>query len=126
MQIEALKIFCDVARLRSFSRAAAENRVTQSTASQTVHHLEEHLGVTLIERSPRPLRLTTEGTAFFSGCREIVERYQDLELVVKRRGLEADAEVRVAAIYSFRSLPTCIRRRACTSSISTPIGCVSG
>ena len=56
MQIEALKIFCDVARLRSFSQGATANHVTQSTASQTVHHLERHLGVTLIERSQRPLR----------------------------------------------------------------------
>ena len=48
MQIEALKIFCDVVRLASFSRGAAENGVSQSTASQAVQNLEERLGVKLI------------------------------------------------------------------------------
>jgi len=100
MQVEALKIFCDVARLRSFSRGAEENHVTQSTASQTVHHLEEHLGVTLIERSQRPLRLTTEGQTFYDGCREIIHRYFSLERTVRAIPTDANAVVRVAAIYS--------------------------
>ena len=100
MQVEALKIFCDVARLRSFSRGAAENQVTQSTASQTVHHLEEHLGVQLIERAQRPLRLTTEGKTFYEGCREIVHRYFDLEQSMRQLHRAANTQVRIAAIYS--------------------------
>ncbi len=47
MQMESLKLYCDVVRLRSFSKCAAENGVTQSTASQTVAGLEARLGVTL-------------------------------------------------------------------------------
>jgi len=100
MQVEALKIFSDVARLRSFSRGAAENHVTQSTASQTVHQLEKHLGVTLIERAHRPLRLTAEGKLFFEGCRDVLNRYYDVEEAVRRRQSRGNAVVRVAAIYS--------------------------
>ena len=58
MQFESLKIFCDVVRTASFSRGAAENGISQSSASQAVHHLEERLGVKLIDRSKRPLVLT--------------------------------------------------------------------
>ncbi len=100
MQLEALKIFCDVVRQRSFSRGAMENDVTQSTASQTVHSLEEHLGVTLIERAHRPLRLTAEGKTFYEGCREVVQRYADLEQSVRGVHQAGDSVVRVAAIYS--------------------------
>ena len=100
MQLEALKIFCDVARLHSFSRGAEENGVTQSTASQTIHQIEKTLGVTLIERSCRPLRLTAEGKLFYDGCREIVHRYADLQNSIRTVHGQANAVVRVAAIYS--------------------------
>lgn len=100
MQLETLKIFCDVARLRSFSRGAAENGVTQSTASQAVQQLEDHFGVQLIERSCRPLELTSRGRAIYERCREIVERYLELEQEFRRDATEWSRCVRVAAIYS--------------------------
>jgi DNA-binding transcriptional LysR family regulator len=100
MQIESLKIFCDVARLRSFSRGAEANNVLQSTASQAVLQLEERLGVALIDRSCRPWRLTREGEVFFEGSREVVARYFALEAQVKNIHGEIDSVVRVAAIYS--------------------------
>jgi len=55
MQMKALKIFCNVVDRRSFSRAANDNGISQSSASQVVHHLEERLGVQLLDRSKRPL-----------------------------------------------------------------------
>jgi DNA-binding transcriptional LysR family regulator len=100
MQIEALKIFCDVARLRSFSRSAEENNVTQSTASQTVQNLEERLGVPLVDRSQRPWELTLQGRFFYEGCRDLLDRYSALEREVKALRDGAGPEVRVAAIYS--------------------------
>lgn len=100
MQLETLKIFCDVARLRSFSRGAAENGVTQSTASQAVQHLEEHFGAQLIERSCRPLELTPQGREIYERCREIVERYLELEHEFRRGAASWSRQVRVAAIYS--------------------------
>ena len=56
MQIDTLKVYCDVVRLRSFSRGAEANNVLQATASLTVQRLEKHLGVNLIDRSCRPWR----------------------------------------------------------------------
>ncbi|MFO0863151.1 MAG: LysR family transcriptional regulator [Gemmataceae bacterium] len=43
MQLGSLKVFCDVARHRSFSLAAAANDITQSAASQIVSQLEKHM-----------------------------------------------------------------------------------
>jgi DNA-binding transcriptional LysR family regulator len=100
MQIESLRIFCDVVRLGSFSRGAEANGVLQSAASQAVHHLEERLGVALIDRSRRPWQLTVEGRLFYEGCRDVLARYCDLEVKVCRRHADTDAVVRVAAIYS--------------------------
>jgi DNA-binding transcriptional LysR family regulator len=102
MQLESLKIFCDVVRWASFSRGASENGISQSSASQAVHQLEVRLGVKLIDRSKRPLVLTPQGRMYYEGCKELVDRYLELEQRV--RGLDDEATVvgtvGVAAIYS--------------------------
>ena len=102
MQFESLKIFCDVVRTASFSRGAVENGISQSSASQAVQHLEERLGLKLIDRSKRPLVLTQAGKVYYDGCRDLVERYQELENRVQALDdLDAVAgTVGVAAIYS--------------------------
>lgn len=102
MQFEALKIFCDVVRRSSFSRGAAENGISQSTASQAVHNLEERLGVKLIDRSKRPLVPTPQGQLYYEGCRELVERYHEVERRVRALGRadQIEGKVRIAAIYS--------------------------
>jgi DNA-binding transcriptional LysR family regulator len=102
MQLEALKIFCDVVRWASFSRGAAENGISQSSASQAVHQLEVRLGVKLLDRSKRPLVLTPHGKVYYEGCKDLVGRYLEIENRVK--ALEDDhnvvGTVRVASIYS--------------------------
>jgi DNA-binding transcriptional LysR family regulator len=102
MQFEALQVFCDVARCRSFSRAAAVQKppLTQSAASQIVHQLEKRLGVQLIDRSTRPLQLTELGQVFYQGCKTLVEQYLDLEASVQRALTQLRTTVQVAAIYS--------------------------
>jgi DNA-binding transcriptional LysR family regulator len=102
MQLESLKIFCDVVRWASFSRGATENGISQSSASQAVHQLELRLGVKLIDRSKRPLVATTPGKVYYEGCKDLVGRYLEVENRVKA---VEDAEnvvgtVNVASIYS--------------------------
>ncbi len=100
MNLKALKIFCDIVSRRSFSRAAEENGISQSHASQVVGQLEAHLGVRLIDRSKRPLAPTKEGEVFFAGCRRLVAQYDALEDEVRTLHDEVAGRVRVAAIYS--------------------------
>jgi DNA-binding transcriptional LysR family regulator len=100
MQIKSLKIFCDVVARRSFSRAADENGISQSGASQVVHQLEHRLGLKLIDRSKRPFVLTPEGEAYYEGCRRLVQRYYALEEEVRTPQKEVAGKVSVASIYS--------------------------
>lgn len=93
-------MFCDVARLRSFSQAATLNGITQSAASQIVHMLEIRMGGALIDRSTRPLHLTPLGQAYFSGCRKLVDEYLELEGRLREDRATLSATVVVAAIYS--------------------------
>ena len=102
MQLESLKIFCDVVRRASFSRGAKDNGISQSSASQVVHQLELRLGVKLIDRSKRPLVPTPQGQVYYDGCKDLMARYLEVENRVK--ALDGDRNlagvVRLAAIYS--------------------------
>ncbi|HYO25268.1 MAG TPA: LysR family transcriptional regulator [Lacipirellulaceae bacterium] len=100
MHTKSLKIFCDVVERRSFSRAADENGISQSSASQVVQAIEQRLGLQLLDRSTRPFGLTPEGERFYDGCRDLVRRFEQLEEEVRTLH---DAEARslvVASIYS--------------------------
>jgi DNA-binding transcriptional LysR family regulator len=100
MQFESLKVFCDVARNRSFSQAAQVNQVTQSAVSQMVAQLEKRMGVQLIDRSTRPLQLTTLGKQYYEGCKALLEQYSELEASLKSAQARVEGSVQVAAIYS--------------------------
>lgn len=100
MQMEALKVFCDLATLRNFSKAAAVNELSQPTVTRLVHQLEERLGGRLIDRSKRPLQLTELGQAYYAGCKRLLDQYVDLETSLRRSHNGLAVTVRVAAIYS--------------------------
>src|SRR5438045_9515384 len=100
MQLETIKVFCDLINLRSFSKAAEANELSQPTVSRLVHQLEERLGGQLIDRSKRPLQLTPLGQAYYAGCKRLLEQYIELEASLRRDHAGLALMVRVAAIYS--------------------------
>ncbi len=100
LRIEAMQLFCDVARYRSFTRIAREHRLTQPGVSWSVRQLEKRLGVSLIDRARRPWRLTPEGQVFYRGCSDLLDRYRRLEQAVRHADTGSASELRVAAIYS--------------------------
>jgi DNA-binding transcriptional LysR family regulator len=100
VNLDTLKLYCDVARLRSFSRGATASGVSQSAASQAIQQLEVELGAVLLDRSRRPLQPTEEGRGFFEACRTLLQGFEQAraELAASRQRVEGT--VRVAAIYS--------------------------
>src|SRR5262245_2214332 len=100
MHLGSLKVFCDVARQRSFSRAAQANDVTQSAVSQIVSQLERRMDAQLIDRSTRPLQLTALGQSFYEGCKALLAKYAELEASIRSACTEIAGKVEVAAIYS--------------------------
>ncbi len=98
--MQTLRLFCDVARCQSFSQAASLHGITQSAASQRIGQLEKRLGLTLIDRSVRPLVLTEAGELFREGCEDLLQRYDKLEQRVLGMREDPHGPVRVAAIYS--------------------------
>jgi DNA-binding transcriptional LysR family regulator len=101
MHLRNVEIFCDVVARRSFSRAAEAHHVSQPSASQAVHVLEERLGTRLIDRSKRPLELTVAGEIYYDGSRKLLDSFHRLEDRVRQvENNKVAGRLRVAAIYS--------------------------
>jgi DNA-binding transcriptional LysR family regulator len=64
MDLNEINVFVKVAQAGSFTRAARELGIPNSTASARVSALERRLGVTLLQRTTRKLRMTEEGEAY--------------------------------------------------------------
>jgi len=71
--LNALPSFEAAARHLSFSRAADELHVTHSAISRAVRNLEDHLGVQLMVRATRSVRLTPIGASFAAEIRDVLE-----------------------------------------------------
>jgi DNA-binding transcriptional LysR family regulator len=113
VQIETLKIFCDLVETGSFSQAAERNFVTQSAVSQQVRALEEKFKRRLLERvrGRRDIRLTEAGEAFYSASREVLRAYAELDERMRALTGTVSGTVRVATVYSvgLHELPPVVR-----------------
>lgn len=89
MNLRQLEIFLAVAESGSFSRAAEEVLLTQSTVSQHVAALESELGVRLFDRTGRGAELTDGGHLFRQHVRQVLAECADLRQSMARfRGME--------------------------------------
>ena len=100
MSISQFKVVLDIAETSSVSRAAELNGISQSAASQLVRQLEKKLGVDLLDRSTRPVKLTPAGNLYSAACRDIVRRYGEMESQLEALRKELSGTVRVVSIYS--------------------------
>ena len=112
MHMETLKIFCDLAELRSFSKTAEKHLLSQSAVSQQVAQLELTHKSQLLDRKKRPLELTVAGQLFYDACKDIVERYDQLRSELNVLQKSSASRVNVAAIFSIgmHTLPDYVKK----------------
>jgi DNA-binding transcriptional LysR family regulator len=75
LDIPTVQAFLLVAELQSFTRAAEALGTTQAAVSMKLQRLESVIGKRLVERSPRAVRLTADGTAFLQNARTLMEAH---------------------------------------------------
>ncbi len=112
MHIETLKIFCDLADLRSFSKTAEKHFLSQSAISQQLAQLEIVHKCQLIDRKKRPIELTTAGQLLYQAAKDIIERYEQLKSELTALKSSASTRINVAAIFSIgmHTLPDYVKR----------------
>jgi LysR family transcriptional regulator, transcriptional activator of the cysJI operon len=112
MQIESLKVFCDLAETESFTKAAQINNVTQSAVSQQISSLEKQFKSLLIERSKKKFRLTREGQVLYEYSKQIIQTHDSLHSKLQEIKDIISGTIRVATIYSIglHDLPPYIKK----------------
>lgn len=75
LDIPTVQAFLLVAELQSFTRAAEVLGTTQAAVSMKLQRLEAILGKRLVERSPRAVRLTADGSAFLNNARSLIDAH---------------------------------------------------
>ncbi len=100
MQIESLKVFCDLSETESFTKAAQINHVTQSAVSQQISSLERQFKSLLIERSKKKFRLTREGQVLYDYSKQIIQTYDALFSRLQEIKDIISGTIRLATIYS--------------------------
>jgi LysR family transcriptional regulator, benzoate and cis,cis-muconate-responsive activator of ben and cat genes len=77
MELRHLRYFVTVAKLLNFTKAAAKLHVAQPALSRQIRDLEDELGVQLLERNSRFVRLTVAGATFVHEARAVLDRAQE-------------------------------------------------
>lgn len=109
MELRQLRYFMAVAREQNFTRAAAALRIAQPPLSRQIRKLEEELGVELLERATRPVRLTEIGRLVLDQVALALERVDDITAIT--RNARASGTLRIGFVGSilYSRLPEVIR-----------------
>ncbi|MFI9778628.1 LysR family transcriptional regulator [Streptomyces sp. NPDC051956] len=73
MQLQQLRVFCEVATELSFTQAARNLHYAQSSVTAQIKNLEEAVGASLFDRSRRRLALTAAGVCLLPHAEQIIE-----------------------------------------------------
>jgi DNA-binding transcriptional LysR family regulator len=112
MELRHLRYFVAVAEAENVTRAAAKLRIAQPAVSRQVQDLEEELGVSLLERGAKSIRLTDAGRVFLEGARAVLQRADEAVASARARrgGSEGELRVGYAPSLTAQMLPRALRR----------------
>lgn len=86
MELRQLRYFEAVASTLNFSRAAERLHIAQPPLSRQIQQLEDELGVSLLDRSSRPLKLTNAGSFFYDQTVQVLARLKEIQAATRRIG----------------------------------------
>jgi DNA-binding transcriptional LysR family regulator len=78
MELKWLEDLLVLLEEKSISRAAQRRHVTQPAYSRRIRQLEQWLGVELVDRSTKPIKIRATGLALEAGVRDLVNRFYAL------------------------------------------------
>lgn len=103
-RLDVLRTFVAVADHMSFAEAARRLRVSPTSASRAVAALELDLGMPLLRRTTRSVRLTDEGAAYLERCRAALTELDDAALALRGTGALPGGNLVVTAPVMFGRL----------------------
>lgn len=120
-ELSQLRCFVAVAEELHFGRAAERLNMTQPPLSRQIRLLEHHVGVRLLERSSRLVRLSAAGKAFFPEAARILRIAEEARFVARRAaaGEQGNLAIGFTSASGYSLLPEVVRRlRACAPGVA--------
>jgi DNA-binding transcriptional LysR family regulator len=100
-QLTGFRIFTRVVELGSFSKAADDLVVSQSTVTKHIAWLESHLGARLLNRNTRGVSLTEGGGLYYERCKSILKDVDDADAAVGRHSGALTGTLRISTSVAF-------------------------
>lgn len=104
MDWDKLRVFHAVANAGSFTHAAGELNLSQSSVSRQIGSLEEDLGVPLFHRHARGLKLTESGETLFGTVQEVFAKLAMAEALVTESVDRPKGPLRITTTVAFGSI----------------------
>jgi LysR family transcriptional activator of dmlA len=96
LDLNDVRTFTAVAQAGTLTAAAKEMKIPTSTVSRALTRLEKHLGVLLVQRSPRGLSMTDSGKEYLQSCRRALRTLKDGGELLEGRRLSPSGLIKVA------------------------------
>jgi DNA-binding transcriptional LysR family regulator len=94
--MRAIRSFVRVAEIGAFTRAADSLQIPNATLSKQIQQLERHLGVKLLERTTRRVRVTNEGSAYYDRMHHLLAEVEEIETTLGHAKIAPRGQLRVA------------------------------
>ena len=101
MELRRLEYFLDLSRTGNYSETAERMYTTQGNVSKQIAALEKELGVLLVDRAKRKIRLTEAGEVLLPYAEQLIQTEAKMRDVLHRLQSEKEAILRIGALPSF-------------------------
>ena len=111
MDLRQIRYFVAVATTRNFTRAAEQMHIAQPPLSRQIQQLEDELGVQLLQRNSRPVRLTEAGRLFYEQALQVLHRVDQMKNSARQLGRNQRQLISIAYVAStlYGGLPMLVR-----------------
>src|SRR5919106_1871052 len=93
----SMKVFVTVVQAGSFSAAAEALTLSKAMVSKHIKHLEDTLGVRLLNRTNRSLSLTEVGVTYLEQCQQILAQVEEVDLAIAQLNAQPQGTLKVIA-----------------------------
>ena len=100
-RIQAIQLFIRVVDLGSFSKAAADLRIGQPSATKLVAQLEKQLGSRLLHRTTHGVSPTEIGSLYYEKCKLIAHHFEEAETVTALLQSQVQGGLRISTSVAF-------------------------
>lgn len=111
MHLNQLKYFISVAEHQSFTKAANQFYISQTAITQQIQALENNIGTPLIDRTTRPISLTSSGKTFLIEAKSILRHMETAMMRTREasQGLMGNIRIGYTKGYEQSNLPKRLR-----------------